>query len=346
MKSIFFLLTIAVGSSSLATDACFNDPSIQKLIQESSEIDECFDRDNSQCAKLIPKMSIKDQRELNSQRLVPVDRSRNQLMNVATGTVAFFRGSEVVAASGAKISRCHVITSAHLLYGNPSIYASPEDFPSTKEQDDLKLAFYSGQTCDARLFSSKVGARLTFKMTREGVDFVCDKKDTKGICIERRFNGRSDLVILRLDDYSKLDNNYFRLRQDPKNIPESGFLVNCWGYPEYNQYIKLDKNLSNQVLWYQKNARIFPWQYDRGLVTNATAYPGMSGGGCVDSMDQQQLLGVFADKNSVSGHAAILISETTVDKHAANFLSSFFQLASRYKAATGKDIQRLDEECS
>ena len=124
-----------------------------------------------------------------------------------------------------------------------------------------------------------------------------------------------------------------------------GERVNCWGYPGRNSEIQLPEEISDKLLWFQRDARIFGGINARGVLTNATAYPGMSGGGCSTTSNPRELLGVFADKNSRSGISAIDVTAETVDTKSANFLSSFQHLAERYKKATKKDIADLDREC-
>lgn len=339
-------LTIFIGlfwNTGFAGNTCLKDDLVQQIVANSADLDECFDDDVNDC--LIGKMSSEEQRKLNSKRLIPVDRSSSRLMNNATGAVSVHFPDEVQAATGEKISRCHIITSAHLLYESTKISVDSNDLPSKAEQQKLKIRFHSGQTCDNKLFDSSAESQLYFKMTKQGLDFICDKKDNADFCLERRFFGKSDLVILKLLEYNRADRTYFRLITDPLRIPLAGQRVDCWGYPEYNNQIKLPKALSDQVLWYQKSAKIFWGNYDRGTLTNAIAYPGMSGGGCALQSSPDQLVGIFAAKNSATGHSAILITAQNADKMSANFISPFQTLSERYSAATGKSLERLDEEC-
>ena len=99
------------------------------------------------------------------------------------------------------------------------------------------------------------------------------------------------------------------------------------------------------MLWLQKDAKVFAGERALGVVTNATVYSGMSGGGCATSAKPNELVGVYANGNSNSGHAAIDVTYETADEKPANFLSSFKYLAERYKQAAGKDIADLDNEC-
>ena len=332
-------------------DACFKDPRVQALIEQSKETDECFDSDQNKC--LIEKMTVAEQRELNSQRLIPFDRSTDALFDHAVGKVtAEFAASEdgrsnarTANGTGQRISRCHVLTSAHLFYKPTSEPVSKVNLPPLSDSDHFDIRFHFGQTCDGKLGHYYARGQVLFRMTREGRDFTCDIRDNKGRCIERHFNGRSDIVILKLKEYERSNRNFFQVRTSPVLIPEQGARVSCWGFPGYNNQINLPKALSDQVLWHQLNAKIFYGNYDRGLLTNAIAYPGMSGGGCVLASAPTELIGIYAAKNSLTGHSAILASARTADERSLNFLSPLDHLAERYRAATGKRIEDLDKEC-
>lgn len=344
MKVLAMILTLILAQQVLASNSCFDTRAVKDLIAASEEINECFANDVNGCN--IDKMAVEVQREINSQRLIPYDRTKNALMNEATGAVSAHMSSGVEAASGQKISRCHIITSAHLLYTQTDIQIDSEDFPALNDSEQFDINFHTGQTCNSEnIFAKKTAAQLYFKMTDTGKDFVCGKKDNSGKCLERRFFGKSDLVILKLKDYNKNDKNFFKLKTSPAEISKVGDRVNCWGYPEYNNQIKLTKEMSDKMLWFQKDAKIFNGSYDRGVLTNAVAYPGMSGGGCVASSNPQELVGVFAAGNSSTGHSAVEVTAKTADAKSANFLSSFQHLAERYKQATKKDIADLDKEC-
>lgn len=267
-------------------------------------------------------------------------------MNDGTGAVsAELKSGLVPAASGQKISSCHIITSAHLLFKKGDIPVDSQDLPVLKDSESFDINFHTGQTCDSRLFDKSVGAQVFFKMTDSRRDFICGRKDASGNCRDRRFYGKSDLVILKLKNYDKTDKNFFKLKTTPMAISAAGDRVNCWGYPGHNNQIKLPQVISDKLLWFQKDAKIFSGSNQRGVLTNATAYPGMSGGGCSTSANPKELVGVFAAKNSMSGHSAVEVTAKTVDTKSANFLSSFQHLAERYKQATHKDIADLDSEC-
>jgi hypothetical protein len=340
------VLVLAQGA-----DACFKDPRVQALIEASKEIDECFASDQNKC--LIEKLTVDEQRELNAQRLIPFDRSKNALFDQAIGVVTAhialatepWSSSGNQAATGQRISRCHVLTSAHLFYGLTSERVSSVELPPPAESDHFNIRFHFGQTCDAQLARNHVRGHIVFRMTRDKQDFICDRLDNDNKCTERRFFGKADAVILKLKDYDKSKRQYFNVRSSPVSIPESGSRVSCWGFPEYNNQIKLPKALSDQVLWHQLNAKIFPGRYDRGMLTNAISYPGMSGGGCVSASAPQELIGLYSSGGSATGHAAILASAQTADERSLNFLTPLDHLAERYRAATGKRIEDLDKEC-
>jgi len=330
-------MVLAQGS-----DACFKDPQVQALIEQSKEIDECFASDQNKC--LIEKMTVEEQREFNAQRLIPFDRSKNALFDQAVGvvtanfSVAGHRSS--ADATGQLISRCHVLTSAHLFYRETSERVSGVELPPKAESDHFNIRFHFGQTCDANLASHHTQGHILFRMTRDKQDFAC-----RWGCDERHFYGKSDAVILKLKDYDKRNRQFFNVRSTPVSIPQVGSRVSCWGFPGYNNQIKLPKALSDQLLWYQLNAKIFPGSNARGILTNSIAYPGMSGGGCALATAPQELIGIYADSSSATGHAVIMAPAQTADARNLNFLTPLDHLAERYRAATGKRIEDLDKEC-
>lgn len=343
MKALTLIITMILAQQVFANNSCFDTQAVKDLIEASEELNECFAKDVNNCK--FDKMTVEQQREVNSQRLVPYDRTKNELMNNATGAVSAHFSASTDAASGQKISSCHIITSAHLLYGDSDVVVDAQDKPALQDSEQFDVNFHTGQTCDSRLFDKKVGAQVFFKMTKENKDFVCDKKDINGKCLGRRFYGKSDLVILKLKNYDKNDKNFFKLKTTQLTTSTTGARVNCWGYPEYNNQIKLSKSMSDKMLWFQKDAKIFAGESAKGVLTNAISYPGMSGGGCVASNKPDELVGIFADKNSATGHAAVDVSARTADVKGANYISSFQNLAERYKQSTGKDIADLDKEC-
>ncbi len=346
--AIWPTLVLAQGA-----DACFADPQVQELIERSKKIDDCFASDQNDC--LVDKMSVERQRKFNAKRLIPFDRSKNALFDQAIGVVTANTAEATGTSSGAgirggtatgqRISRCHVLTSAHLFYTDTRERVSGVELPPPAESDHFNIRFHFGQTCDAQLARNHVRGHIVFRMTRDKQDFVCDRWANDNKCLKRRFFGKSDAVIVKLKDYDKSNRQYFNVRSSPVSIPASGSRVSCWGFPGYNNQIKLDEALSVQLLWHQLNAKIFPGRYDRGILTNAIAYPGMSGGGCVMGSAPQELIGIYAAKNSATGHAAILASAQTADERSLNFLTPLDHLAERYRAATGKRIEDLDKEC-
>ena len=99
--------------------------------------------------------------------MVPFDRTSSELLNNATGAVSAHFSEGAYAATGQKISRCHIITSAHLLYGGTKIPVDAVDKPDLKDSEHFKVKFHTGQTCDdERLFDKTVEAQVFFKMTK------------------------------------------------------------------------------------------------------------------------------------------------------------------------------------
>ncbi len=343
MKALTLIITMILTQQVFANNSCFDTQAVKELIEASEKLNDCFSKDVNDCE--IDKMPVELQRKVNNKRLVPFDRTKNELMNNATGLVSADFGGDSFSGSGQKISSCHIITSAHLLYSSTEVSVDAQDKPVLRNSDEFDVNFHSGQTCDSRYFQSKVGAQVFFKMTQEGKDFTCGRYNNAGKCIERNFFGKSDLVILKLKNYNKSDKNFFKLKTTPLAISNTGDRVNCWGYPGYNSQIKLTKEMSDKMLWFQKDAKIFPGKSDKGILTNAIAYPGMSGGGCAMTSNPRELVGLFAERNSASGSAAVEVSVRTAETNSANFLSPFQNLAERYKHSTGKDIADLDKEC-
>lgn len=343
MKALTLIITMILSQQVFANNSCFDDQAVKDLIKASEKLNECFANDLNDCE--IDKMAVEQQRKINSKRLVPFDRTKSELMNNATGLVSADFNGDAFSGSGQKISSCHIITSAHLLYSSTEVSVDSQDKPALRNSDEFDVNFYSGQTCDSRLFQNKVGAQVFFKMTQEGKDFTCGRYNNAGKCVERNFFGKSDLVILKLKNYNKSDKNFFKLKTTPFSISNAGDRVNCWGYPGYNSEIKLSKEMSDKMLWFQKDAKIFNGNSNKGVLTNAIAYPGMSGGGCSMTSNPKELVGLFAERNSASGSAAVEVSPRTAEQNGANYLSSFQNLAERYKQSTGKDIADLDKEC-
>lgn len=349
MKSLVLILIMIISDRVLAGNSCFQSQPIIDLIEASKALDICFASDDNPCA--FKEKTIEEQKVRNSRRLVPYDReSGDSIMNTATGIVQVNFGKysgrdseQEVAASGQKISRCHIITSAHLLYTDAKLPVN---------SNNLTIQFQTGQTCDQRNpYKESVSASVHFNMVDENTDFVCGFNDKYGKCEMRLFYGHSDLVILKLNKYDKKDPKFFSLNTTDPNGPnklESGQRVNCWGYPGHKPELKLDKEVSDLFLWHQTDAQIFGdnnGQYSKGMLTNAMGYHGMSGGGCAIASKPTELVGLFANPNKVGGRAAIDITPGKAIATGANFLSNFHVLEKRYFQKTGKHLSDLDKEC-
>ena len=340
MKALMVILTLILTGEVYASNSCFSNQEIVDLIKASKALDKCFASDDNNCK--FKEKTIEEQKARNARRLIPLDRTLDGgFMDRTTGMVSaeFATEGYMVTATAQKISRCHIITSAHLLFADGKV----------STQAKTSINFKTGQTCDSNNpFAIKTSASVLFKMTKEKIDFDCDRFDKYGGCERRKFYGHSDLVILKLDNYDKKDKSFFTLNtSNPSNHP-IGQRVNCWGFPGHNENIKLTAPQSKMLLWSQKDAQIFgdlDGQSAYGVLTNAIAYHGMSGGGCVVQSNPRELVGLIANENSANGKSAINVQPSTATTDGANYLSAFHELDKRYTSETGKKLSDLDKEC-
>ena len=123
------------------------------------------------------------------------------------------------------------------------------------------------------------------------------------------------------------------------------------GYPGRNKEISLPVEKSEKFLWFQKDAKIYgdvKGTSEMGVATNAIAYKGMSGGGCVFSDSPRVLVGVLTNNNDLNGHSAIQIDKNMPIEQGANYLSTFHKLEARYNLMhmkEGKTLANIDKEC-
>lgn len=348
MKRVTLLLFL-ICANVHSNESCFStNRTILELIKSSQELDECFASDKDPCN--LKKKSVDFQAAINSSRLIPMNRMPgDKFMNRTTGVVSIEfatrkgeHGGERFVGSAQKISRCHVITSAHLLYANG-------DFPV--ESGNYSLVFRTGQTCNAgQPFENEVKVSLFFKMidAKQG-DFDCKSENNTHPCQRRLFRGSSDLVILRLDSFDKNDHSYFHLDTSTPSLTEGGQRINCWGFTASIGLDNITQDQSRMYLWTQKDARMYGDNIGKsfdGVLTNAVARKGMSGGGCADSSNPRMLVGLYANDNKSGGDAAIYIDPNNVFSHHPNYLAPFHKLAERYAKATGgKRLSELDSQC-
>ncbi len=341
MKAAFLIVILILVSKAKASDSCFNNKELQDLIAFQEKMNHCFTGPKNGCG--IDSLSAEDQIEANRQRVLPFNREAGDgFMNKATGeievTFGEYRGAgsmETVTASGQKISSCHVLTVAHLFY---------TDFDFPVDSKDMKIAFKTGQTCDPKdpFENTITGAKVAFKMTNwskdkpELRDYNCGEYKN-GKCISREFYGHKDLVIIKLPkgSYVKNDPNHFTINTNPPS--QTVNRVDCWGYPG-----------SGGTLYMQKGAQSFGDENGKsplGVITNAIAYKGMSGGGCVSPSNPRELIGLLAKDNRGSGNSAFHVAPGRALSITSNFIASFHKLAERYKAETNKEISNLEAEC-
>jgi hypothetical protein len=346
MKLLLSVLAVAMGTFAFASDGCFNAPDVVRLVDFSDALKHCYDDNDRECN--LTQKSIEDQVDINANRLVPADRSKDPFLDRATGrvTVAFGRypgpdSNKIYRASAMKISRCHVMTSAHLIYTDGFL-------PLTSEAFDLQFSY--GQSCTARdPFRERVRASVAFKMTdpKKG-DFDCGPGNRTADCAERYFKGHSDLIILRLTTYDRSDRRFFNLVTTDPNMLRLGERVDCWSYPEHIDDLGLPEDRSQLFLWRQERAQVFgdnDGELHKGTMTNAVSYKGMSGGGCALSSASSMLVGLFANDNKRDGKPAVAITPDRIRSHKPNYLASFHKLRARYEAETGKRLSKIDEEC-
>ncbi len=343
MKALTTILILILTSK--ASASCFDSLPVKEIIAASDSINNCFENDDDQCD--LSNETPASQKSINSKRLIPIDRSKSEFLNNATGIVeAKFENyggvdsGNTYASSTAKISRCHIVTSAHLLYTDGLVPI---------EKSSFQIMFKSGQTCDpSKPFQNQgIPANVYFNLAKINVDFKCSiLRDGK--CIERAFLGKSDLVILRLDPkkVDKNDRNYYTVNTSSpetlvnRKLYPKGQRVNCWGYPGYTPDLRLPKATADLLLWGQKDARIYGVS-EHGIVTNSTVYKGMSGGGCTLADSPTELVGLNANDNRANGKA-LITTDTVKD---SNFLSGFQNLDERLFAEKGIHISDLDKQC-
>ena len=329
-----------------ANSTCFQNPEIAKVIRTSEVMDFCFASDVDTCGLKAKPVDV--QKQLNSKRLTPRDRlSPNNFLDRATGKIMVTFGEydgrdskQTYSASGVKISRCHVITSAHLLY---------EDGVFPLISKEYKIKFLTGQTCDAaKPFSNQVNTQVVYKMTKEREDWECAQFNNEGRCVERSFYGHADILVVRLEKFDPEDRSFFSLNTMSPNRHPIGEKIDCFGYPGHSRNLSVSPGQSDLYLWSQRSASIFgdkDGQVETGVMTNAVSYKGMSGGGCVLPTRPQELVGIFANFNRVDGISAIDITYEKADANGSNYISMFNKLAARYASDTGKSIHQLDNEC-
>ena len=105
------------------------------------------------------------------------------------------------------------------------------------------------------------------------------------------------------------------------------------------------------LLWAQKDAQIFTgngFDSEKGILTNAIAYKGLSGGGCVLPDNPTELIGVYVNDNNSNGHSAISLNPEIIAEQGANYISGFSQLSKRFSEAhdNKKQLSDLDADCN
>lgn len=347
MKRTIVLIAL-ISANAHSNESCFSTKAIVDLIRSSEDLDECFASDKDPCG--LKEVSVNSQTKVNSSRLIPMNRMNgDKFMNRTTGKVSVKFGTyngidseKTFSASANKISRCHIMAPAHLIY-------TDGDFPL--ESKNFSLTFKTGQTCEIKYpFKTEVKASLFFKMTdKKRGDWGCKTYRNNHDCEHRLFRGSSDLVILRLDSFDKNDHSYFRLDTSTPSFKEGGQRINCWGYTS----IGLENMTPDESLMYMlshKDARMYGDNFGRifnGVLTNAVSRKGMSGGGCAHPDNPRVMVGMYVNDNKGSGNAAIHINPNNEFSHHPNYLAAFHKLAERYAETNpGKQLVDLDSQCT
>lgn len=355
------ILAFLCSQQANASNSCFSTKAVKELIEASEDIDRCFVSDKEDCG--YSAKSVIAQKEINATRLVPLDRTTgSRTLDHAVGRVTAFFGpgygnmiDNEVNGTGQKISRCHVITSAHLIYKFGVVSTSSSN-------ENIKISFLTGQTCDPkRPFTRSAPGRVMFHMLTDSSTYKC-KEDQNGGCELRFILGENDLMIVKLAKgaYDETDRRFFTLDTKRPGAGRNDLRVNCWGFPGHNKYMNVSQEVSDMFLWGQKNAKIFfsfPKYAENGIPTNAIAYKGMSGGGCATGDDPTVLVGIYSNGNSRVGHPAIDISEKNTMQRDANYVSPLNKLADEFRAARqdynrrnptkrlATELAQLDSEC-
>ena len=343
------LLLFLICANVHSNESCFSTKAIVDLIGSSEDLDECFASDKDPCE--LKKVSIDSQAKVNSLRLIPMNRMNgDKFMNRTTGKVSIAFGKyngkdseQQFSASAQKISRCHIIAPAHLIY-------TDGDFPL--ESRNFSLTFSTGQTCNTKYpFETEVKASLFFKMTdRTRGDWGCKSyHDNSRDCKHRVFRGNSDLVILKLDAFDEKDHSYFRLDTSTPRLMEGGERINCWGYTTIGLK-NMPPDESRMYMWTHKDARMYGDNLGKsfnGVFTNAVSRKGMSGGGCAHPDNPRLMVGLYVNDNKGDGNSGIHINPNDEFSHHPNYLAAFHKLTERYtEANAGKQLVDLDSQCT
>lgn len=340
MKTLTLILALILAQQA---SACFDDVEVRALIVASEKLDQCF-KDDNDCN--YEKRDLEKQRVVNSRRLIPLDRSKSPLLNIGTGKVEVnlqIKGAngndQKYSATAERISRCHIVTSAHLLYEGL-------DVPTDRVNFDIN--FKSGQTCNmASPFEKTAPAKLVFKMTDERRGDFTYWEDDNGNIIRRVFNPHSDLIIIKLTNKADYANKFFKINTMHPADRTRKLRVNCWGYPGNNEYLKLPKTKPDLFLWHQTGALISNQSTERGILTNSLTYNGMSGGGCSTQEKTDELVGLFSEGNRTRSQSAISLDPNRTAEQGTNRLSGFHRLAERFAEENGgRLLDSLDNDCS
>lgn len=323
-----------------------DEPEIKEVIAAARELAEFVEDDEKFPA--IKGMSSADQKATNAQAAMqPIDftEEKHRIDRYALGDLVIESnvqgGTQRLQGSAYKVSRSCIVTAAHVLY------------PTTnQEMSEKNKAAYNGKITFVRGMGpekKEIPASVFFQMTKP--------QDYRLLSNKRKFKGRSDIVVLKLDNYS---DNYFKpIRPFTTEILlkgvhiDVGKKITCMGSPSHMTMRIFGRCSGENFKWKQENARIFfEYEFSRqpGIFSNVAATPGMSGGVCFLENRPSEIIAIVAsgyllDSNGNPAMPNISFRSTDFDEKNMRFVATFDLLDSRMKAELGFGLQDLDKHC-
>lgn len=345
MKALITILTLILITAQ-NSKACkgFQEPEVKDVVASAQELSD-FVSDDANFTSL-KEMSSEDQKQTNlKQAMQPVDFSTKQheIDAMAMGDLMVesntSRGVETARGSAYKIGKSCIVTASHVLYGS-----------ADQEMSDTNRAKYNGKIKFVRAGDKKeMNASVFFQMTK--------KDDYKVIDGNRHFKGHSDIVILKLDNYS--DNNYKKVKVTNssellKNVnPAIGKKITCMGSPSHMTEKNFGSCKGSDFQWKQENARIFKEDESKrnlGIITNAAFSPGMSGGACFLAENTNELIGIAVNGYMTNNQNELVMPDVEFSNGAytsknARHIATFHQLDQRMRNELGFGLDQLNNFC-